>query len=133
MLTAACASVAVGSTDIEPARCWWTSGEDGFLLAYVDSSSASGCFGLVNANAIVTTDGHPSLEARASNSRDCVICDQPSHAMSLSLVSIRERRNETPGTDPLYARFDPDPGVHKSGPELCNRCLNHPHSSKRGA
>jgi hypothetical protein len=90
----------------EPVRPWWAPGEDKPLPANIDYANALGLFGLVNSSGAITTDGHPFFEALGSNGRACVTCHQPSDAMSLSLVSIRQRWEETQGSDPLFAEFD---------------------------
>jgi len=91
---------------LEPARPWWAPGDGQALPARVDYLNASGLFGLINANGEIKTEGHPFFEALGSNGRGCVTCHQPSDAMALSLVSIRQRWDETQGADPLFAAFD---------------------------
>jgi hypothetical protein len=90
----------------EPARPWWAPGDDTPIPARIDYANAQGLFGLVNASGDITTAGHPFFEALGSNGRGCVTCHQPSDAMSLSLVSIQQRWEETKGADPLFAEFD---------------------------
>jgi len=90
----------------EPARPWWSPGEDRPLPAAVEYANAAGRFGLVNTDGEIITDGHPFFEALGSNGRGCVTCHQPSDAMSISLPTIQLRWQQTGGKDPLFAAID---------------------------
>lgn len=94
------------SQGAEPARVWWTPGEDRPIPATIEYPNALGRSGIVNSSGTIVTDGHPFFEALGSNGRGCVTCHQPSDAMSLSLTSIQERWAATQGSDPLFALVD---------------------------
>jgi len=85
---------------------WWSPGDGRVLPAYVEYSNTFGRYGLVNTQGPVETSGHPFFEPLGSNGRACVTCHQPADGMSLSVKSIRQRWEETGGTDPLFAAFD---------------------------
>jgi len=90
----------------EPARVWWTAGEDRPVPAMIEYPNALGRSGIVNTSGTIVTDGHPFFEALGTNGRGCVTCHQPSDAMSLSRTSIRARWLATDGHDPLFAAVD---------------------------
>ncbi len=97
---------ALGQEAAEPARPWWTPGEDRPIPATIEYPNALGRSGLVNDSGVVVTDGHPFFEALGSNGRGCVTCHQPSDGMSLALTSIQARWDATAGADPLFAAID---------------------------
>jgi hypothetical protein len=99
-------SGALLAQSVEPARPWWSPGEDTPLPAALEYANGWGRFGLVNAEGPVTTDGHPFFEALGSNGRGCVTCHQPADAMSISVATIARRWQETEGKDPLFAAID---------------------------
>jgi hypothetical protein len=103
-LASACAA-AVLAQDAAP-REWWAPGSDLPLPPYKEYPNPQGRLGLLNANGLVVTDGHPFFEALGSNGRGCVTCHQPADAMSLSLTTIQQRWRDTNGTDPLFAPVD---------------------------
>lgn len=99
-------ALALGQPEAEPARPWWTPGEDRPVPAAIEYPNALGRSGILNTSGTIITDGHPFFEALGSNGRGCVTCHQPSDAMSLSLTSIRARWDATQGNDPLFAPID---------------------------
>lgn len=99
------ASAGVAQTT-SPERPWWKPGQGDVLPAAAEYVNASGRFGLVNNDGAVATAGHPFFEAIGSNGRACVTCHQPADAMSLSVDTIKQRWDETNGSDPLFAAID---------------------------
>ena len=85
---------------------WWAPGDDRPLPATIEYANDYGRIGLVNTSGTVVTDGHPFFEALGSNGRGCVTCHQPADAMSLSVATIRQRWQDTNGSDPLFAAVD---------------------------
>lgn len=85
---------------------WWSPGDGRSLPPYVEYTNEYGRLGLINTAGTVQTDGHPFFEALGSNGRGCVTCHQPSDAMSLSAKTIRQRWQDTQGSDPLFAAID---------------------------
>lgn len=85
---------------------WWSPGDGATLPELAVYPNASGHLGIYNAGGPVDTKGHPFFEPLGTNGRACVSCHQPSDGMSLSVQSIRERWDETQGTDPIFAMVD---------------------------
>lgn len=85
---------------------WWEPGSDEVMPEFATYPNPAGHIGVLNADGPVETDGHPFFEPLGPNGRACVSCHQPADGMSLSLRSIRERWDETGGTDPIFAMVD---------------------------
>lgn len=85
---------------------WWSPGDTGPFPARTHYPNPYGELGVVNDEGPVDTEGHPFFEALGENGRACVSCHQPMDAMSLSLDTIRERWQETDGSDPIFAAID---------------------------
>jgi hypothetical protein len=89
-----------------PVARWWSPGEGTPLPPLLTYPNAHGQIGILNSSGVVETKGHPFFEAIGSNGRACVSCHQPANAMSLSGDMIRQRWQETAGTDPIFAPID---------------------------
>ena len=87
-------------------RAWWDPGEGKPLARMVEYDNDHGRLRLFNTSGEIETAGHPFFEPIGSNGRACVSCHQPADGMSLSVRTIRERWEETGGTDPIFAAID---------------------------
>lgn len=88
------------------ARPWMEAKEGATFPAKVSYANEAGQLGVVNESGDIQLDGHPFFEPYGEAGRACVTCHQPADAMSLSLVTIRERWESTQGADPLFHPFD---------------------------
>src|SRR5690606_41851450 len=73
-----------------------------------------GRIGILNTDGPVATRGHPFFEPLGTNGRACVSCHQPGDAMSLAVETIRQRWEDTNGTDPIFAAIDGRSEEHTS-------------------
>lgn len=89
-----------------PDRIWWNAGSGDILPWQEEYDNADGQVGVLNANGIVRTKGHPFFEALGDNGRACVTCHQPSNAMSVSPVAILGRWRATAGQDAVFEAVD---------------------------
>lgn len=89
-----------------PDRIWWNAGSGDILPWQEEYDNADGQVGVLNANGIVRTKGHPFFEALGDNGRACVTCHQPSNAMSVSPVAVLERWRATAGQDAVFEAVD---------------------------
>jgi hypothetical protein len=85
---------------------WWDPGSGHALPSYAVYPNPAGNLAVLNADGEVDTKGHPFFEPLGPNGRACVSCHQPTDGMSLSLRSIRDRWEQTGGTDPIFAMVD---------------------------
>ncbi|MEL1251318.1 hypothetical protein [Aurantiacibacter gilvus] len=85
---------------------WWEPGEGRPIPEAIEYENDHGRLRLYNVDGEVLTEGHPFFEPIGPNGRACVSCHQPADGMSLSLRSIRERWEETGGSDPIFAAID---------------------------
>ena len=85
---------------------WIEAGAGGVLPAEMHFENANGKLGVLNASGPIEMKGHPFFEALGMNSRACVTCHQPAHAMSVSVEALRERWRVTKGEDPIFAAVD---------------------------
>jgi hypothetical protein len=102
-LLAACLAAAASPL---AAREWWAPGDGRPLPAEGLYPNDFGALGMLNADGVLETRGHPFFSALGSNGRGCVTCHQPGDAMSLSVETVRERWQATGGSDPLFAAVD---------------------------
>jgi hypothetical protein len=87
-------------------RQWWEPGDDRALPDSVQYANDYGFVGILHAQGMVDTDGHPFFEPLGTNGRACVSCHQPANGMSLSLDAIVGRWELTRGRDPIFAAID---------------------------
>ncbi len=87
-------------------RDWWSPGEGRQFPQALEYANEHGSLALFNVDGAFNTAGHAFFEPLGPNGRACVSCHQPADGMSLSLQSIRERWEETGGTDPIFAAID---------------------------
>jgi hypothetical protein len=98
-------TMSVGYAQTGP-RAWWAPGEGTPLADFATYPNDRGRVGVLNTSGTLDTKGHPFFDAIGSNGRACVTCHQPADGMALSVRTIRERWEETRGTDPLFAPVD---------------------------
>ncbi len=87
-------------------RVWWEAGRDDIFPWEESYDDPEGLVTIVNADGAIHTRGHAFFAALGSNGRACITCHQPSNAMSVSVVSLRERWVETDGKDAVFAAID---------------------------
>lgn len=97
---------AQGGKTYGPGRIWWDAGQADVLPWDEDYDNPDGQIRILNTSGAIHTADHAFFEALGTNGRACVTCHQPSNAMSVSAVSLRERWNETKGKDPVFAAID---------------------------
>ena len=106
MIASAAFVCAQGGRSYGPDHIWWDAGHGGVLPWDEDYDNPEGMATIVNSTGAIRTDGHPFFEALGVNGRACVTCHQPSNAMGLSAVTVRERWSQTDGKDPIFAAID---------------------------
>lgn len=87
-------------------HAWWEPNQDEMFPWDSEYENPSGQLRISNAKGSFRTGTHPFFKPLGTNGRACVTCHQPSNAMSLSVVNIRTRWDETNGKDPLFAAID---------------------------
>lgn len=102
----AVATLAAQTSRYGPSRIWWDAGQSDSLGWDSDFDNPSGQVRVSNKNGAVKTAGHPFFSALGPNGRACVTCHQPANAMSISAEVLRQRWQETEGTDPVFAMVD---------------------------
>ncbi len=83
-------------------------------------SDLEGTLATLNLSGPTDTATNPFFQDLGTNGRRCVTCHQPSDAMSITPLHIRQRFETTQGTDPLFRTVDgancPHGGCFHTGP-----------------
>jgi len=98
--------IAQGRRSYGPDRIWWEAGRGIIFPLEEDWDDADGLVSILNSSGAINPSGHAFFEALGTNHRACITCHQPSNAMSLAAVTLRQRWNETQGRDPVFAAID---------------------------